>query len=347
MLPTDPSNRERDLTKVVPLLRARLEEAGCFRRTPLRQIASAAVELTVAVLLFVWAGRSPIWLAVPSFLLGSFFMTRLAWLLHDAAHNAVFDGERANRALAYVAGAVTGLFASGWRWGHNKHHGATNVRGVDGDKKERWDESIVFGSQLTASSLFFFVKFKGVWLPRIDLLIALRDGVYCYRHARAAFRRELIGVICGRLLLLSLFVVTYGGWGVALYFAFSFMAMIYMNAVFAGNHYDLESFTEEQASKLSFLELQLRTTRNYTGGAITHYFCGGLEHQIEHHLFPRMPRGQFMHAEPIVRKLCTEHGLPYHELPFWKSLGQVAKFHTASLRRTATSADTALEDVGA
>jgi fatty acid desaturase len=102
-----------------------------------------------------------------------------------------------------------------------------------------------------------------------------------------------------------------------------------LNAVFAGNHYDLESFTPEQAARLSFVELQVRTTRNYAGGVLAHYLCGGLEHQIEHHLFPRLPRHELMRAGSIVKEFCAEHGLPYQETSFWRSLAQVAAFHTA------------------
>lgn len=324
---------------MLPELRERLDRAGCFRRTPLRQIAGGAFDLGASIALHLCASRSPWWLAVPLFVLACFFNTRLGWLMHDAAHNAVFDDVRPNRVLAYVVGCLGGQFSSGWRWGHNQHHGATNVRGVDSDKKERWDESMVFGSQLAASMLFFFVKFKGAWLPRFDLLLALRDGVYCHRHARGVFRAELAGVVLCRLAFLAFFVFAYGPWGAALYFVSSFLMMTYLNAVFAGNHYDLESFSEEEAARIPFVELQVRTTRNYAGGAFTHYLCGGLEHQIEHHLFPRLPRTRLMRAGAVVRAFCAERGLPYQELSFWESLGRVATFHTASARRLAAPAE--------
>jgi fatty acid desaturase len=91
-----------------------------------------------------------------------------------------------------------------------------------------------------------------------------------------------------------------------------------------------------------FLRKQVLTSRNVRGGRIVDVALGGLNHQIEHHLFPAMPRANLRRAQPIVRQYCAEHGVPYHETGFFESYREVARYAAelsgrtvATLRRAA------------
>lgn len=53
-------------------------------------------------------------------------------------------------------------------------------------------------------------------------------------------------------------------------------------------------------------------TQNIVGGIFHDWFTGHLNYQIEHHLFPTMPRHQLPHVAERVQQLCVKHGLPYH-----------------------------------
>ena len=55
------------------------------------------------------------------------------------------------------------------------------------------------------------------------------------------------------------------------------------------------------------------TSRNVRGGRLVDFALGGLNYQIEHHLFPSMPRPNLRHAQPLVRAFCAQHGLAYVE----------------------------------
>ena len=75
----------------------------------------------------------------------------------------------------------------------------------------------------------------------------------------------------------------------------------------------------EKGEKLDFLRKQVLTSRNVRGGGFTDLALGGLNYQIEHHLFPSMPSPHLAKAQPIVRDYCAEIGVPYHETGFVRS----------------------------
>lgn len=64
---------------------------------------------------------------------------------------------------------------------------------------------------------------------------------------------------------------------------------------------------------MDFLRKQVLTSRDVTGGKLMDAALGGLNHQIEHHLFPSMPSANLRLAKPIVRSYCVEIGVSYHE----------------------------------
>ena len=55
------------------------------------------------------------------------------------------------------------------------------------------------------------------------------------------------------------------------------------------------------------------TSRNVSGGRLVDWFLGGLNYQIEHHLFPSMPRPNLRRAQALVRQFCQERRIPYNE----------------------------------
>jgi fatty acid desaturase len=85
----------------------------------------------------------------------------------------------------------------------------------------------------------------------------------------------------------------------------------YMSCTFAPNHKGMPILSEDD--DLDFLRRQVLTSRNVRGGLLTDFALGGLNYQIEHHLFPNMPRAALRHAQPLVRAHCAALGLPYCE----------------------------------
>ena len=98
---------------------------------------------------------------------------------------------------------------------------------------------------------------------------------------------------------------------------------VYLGCSFAPNHKGMPVLAEEE--KTDFLRRQVITSRNIRGGWLTDLALGGLNHQIEHHLFPSMPRPSLRHAQKLVRTYCARHGIAYHETGLFNSYAQVLR----------------------
>jgi fatty acid desaturase len=86
---------------------------------------------------------------------------------------------------------------------------------------------------------------------------------------------------------------------------------LYLGCSFAPNHKGMPTLDADQAADP--LLRQVLTSRNVTGGPFVDTVLGGLNYQIEHHLFPSMPRANLRHAQPLVKNYCAERGIPYAE----------------------------------
>jgi fatty acid desaturase len=86
---------------------------------------------------------------------------------------------------------------------------------------------------------------------------------------------------------------------------------VFMTSVFAPNHKGMPIL--EPGQSRDFLHRQVLTSRNVRGNPLIDFWYGGLNYQIEHHLFPMMPRNRLPDAQPIVKSFCAEQGILYHE----------------------------------
>ena len=81
--------------------------------------------------------------------------------------------------------------------------------------------------------------------------------------------------------------------------------------------------------KVDFLRRQVLMSRNIRGGRFIDFAMGGLNYQIEHHLFPSMPRPNLKRAQAMVRAHCAEQGVTYTETTLLKSYGIVVRYLNA------------------
>ena len=95
-------------------------------------------------------------------------------------------------------------------------------------------------------------------------------------------------------------------------------------SVFAPNHKGMPQIEEGQ--ELDFLRSQVLTSRNVSSNPLTDLFYGSLNFQIEHHLFPTMPRCNVRRANKIVRACYAELGVPYHETSIYRSYREILSF---------------------
>jgi fatty acid desaturase len=98
----------------------------------------------------------------------------------------------------------------------------------------------------------------------------------------------------------------------------------YMGASFAPNHKGMPVLPAN--SRVDFLSRQVLTSRNISGGRFMDILLGGLNRQVEHHLFPDMARPQLHKATAIVRQYCDTHGIPFTETTLTASYGIIVRY---------------------
>jgi fatty acid desaturase len=303
-----------------------------------RQPVYYALKVTSVLALWAFAGAS-VWLARNSPLLWlgapltAFAAGQLVLLGHDAAHQAVFAGRRANDALALVAiNLLNGGSHGWWAQSHNEHHARSNLRDLDPDIDYPF---LAFSEAqaLAKDPRFRPILVRQHWLaPLFMSLVGLNLRLYSLAWlSRRRHRSGEIGATAAYYLLYPTALVAALGPGRAALFLLAQQVLfgLYIGAATAPNHWGMPM--PEDAASLDFVRHQVETSRNIHGGALVHLFYGGLDLQAEHHLFPTMPRNHLARVRPLVRAFCEERGIAYHEA---SPLGAYAEMFT-TLRRVA------------
>ena len=254
--------------------------------------------------------------------------TQLAFIGHDAGHKQIFRGKRANDIVGYLHGALVGISYQWWVGKHTHHHTNPNHEDEDPDLdipllafsvKQAADKR---GALRWMAKYQAFLFFPLLVLEGLDLHVA---------SVRAVLRREVKASVLETALLLVHIVgyLTAVFWVLSPLQAVVFIAVhqglwgVYMGCSFAPNHKGMPVIAPGE--KLDFLRKQVLTSRNIRGGWLTDFALGGLNYQIEHHLFPSMPRANLRHAQAHVRAFCAERGIPYHQTSAFGSYGQVLR----------------------
>ena len=281
---------------------------------------------------FALLGRSWWQPAVAAFL--AVIFAQAGFLGHDAGHRQVFATRRANDLLGLLcANLLVGLSYSWWIDKHNRHHSHPNQVDRDPDiggvaiaftpEQARARRGAV-GRWVTRhqSALFFpMLLLEGLSL-RISSVRAL-----CGRRAertRAWWVESalLAGHFGGYLAVV--FLVLPVGPAVVFIAVHQGLLGVYLGCSFAPGHKGMPLLRPDE--ELDFLRRQVLTSRNIRGSHWLDVAMGGLNYQIEHHLFPSMPGPTLRRAQPLVRAFCAAHGLPYHESTLITSYAQVLRY---------------------
>ena len=259
-------------------------------------------------------------------------VTQFGFLGHDAAHRQMFVSPAWNAWTARVlAGGFAGLSYAWWRAKHNKHHNAPNKEGYDPDIAAgaiSFTPGIVaertgFSGWLAQRQGWFF--FPLLTLEGINLHISsVRAGLDV--SSRAPWRRLELTTVVVRLVAYVVVLAVFLPPGMAAAFFAVQMAVfgICLGASFAPAHKGMPIVPATM--KLDFLRRQVLVSRNIRGSALVDFAMGGLNYQIEHHLFPSMPRCNLKKVRPLVRAHCEAAGIPYVEVGLLHSYGLVVSY---------------------
>jgi len=311
-------------------LRRRLTLAGVFQRQYFFYICHAAVAfglLALAVwLLFV---IEPFWLRLLDAVLLAAAFLQFAYVVHDAGHREIFAQPRNNDLAMLAAGFLIGASRTWWFDTHNRHHAHPND--LDLDPNTALPVLAFSEEQALAKTglLRFFVRFQAFYfLPllclegmgvRIASIAYIRSGGAKYPVVEALGLGTHV-VVYLTLVLLAMPV----GQALPFILLHQLVAGFYMGSIFAPNHKGMLVPTAGDGK--TFLEHQVLSSRNIRPNPTIDFLYGGLNYQIEHHLFPTIPRNQLSRARPIVREFCNERALDYHETGLVASYFEVLGF---------------------
>ncbi|WP_313355680.1 acyl-CoA desaturase [Microbacterium sp.] len=308
-----------------------VRETGLLRRATWFYIAVAAgivLALGGAITGFILLGDSWFQLLIAA-ALGIIF-TQIAFLSHEAAHRQILTSGPANFRLARILAGSIGMSYSWWDSKHTKHHGNPNQVGKDPDIEV---DTISFLDEDAAKSrgLVRLITRKQGWLffPLLTLeglnlhYIGLK---HLFTKKKVKGRWTELGIIAVRfaIILIPVFMM------LPLGMAFAFMGVqlavfgVYMGASFAPNHKGMPII--DPNARLDFFSKQVRTSRNIRGGWWATALMGGLNYQVEHHLFPSMPRPHLSKAREIVRDYCASNNVPYTETSLGRSYAIVIEY---------------------
>jgi fatty acid desaturase len=314
-----PGPRQLAATSSYTALTARVRQAGLLRRTPafyLRLLGGLAVSLAVVVAAFVLLGDSW-WQLVVAAALGV-LLTQVAFVAHEASHRQVFDSGQANDRLGrLLANGVVGISHTWWMSKHSRHHANPNQIGRDPDIESDTLSFIEEDAAKTRGLVRALNRVQGyAFFPLLTLEglnLHWRSVASLLSAPRGRSRTIELTMLAARLSVYVAVVVWVLPIGIAAAFLGVQLAVfgVYMGASFAPNHKGMAIV--EARAKLDFLSKQVLTSRNIRGGAPMRFLMGGLNYQIEHHLFPSMSRPNLARARVIVRAHCAEHGVPYTE----------------------------------
>jgi fatty acid desaturase len=322
----DPASARSRGSDYAHLLR-QVQRAGLLDRRPgyyLTKVAVTAALLIAGWAAFVAVGDSWWQLAVAVYL--AFVFTQVGFVGHDAGHRQIFRSRRANYLLGLAHGNLAiGLSYGWWVDKHTRHHSHPNQEGKDPDIGDGVLAFTERQAQASGGPTRFIARhqrylfFPLLLLEGVQMHVASARALAGRRLPHRASETVLFGMhaagyLAAVLLVLppvkaAVFIAIHQG-----------LFGVYLGCAFAPNHKGMPTLTgDDQAD---FLRRQVLTSRNVRGGALTDFMLGGLNYQIEHHLFPSMPRPNLRRSQPLVRDFCQQHGIAYHQVTLLRSYAE-------------------------
>ncbi|CAI5469302.1 unnamed protein product [Closterium sp. Yama58-4] len=318
-----------DLLKDFRDLRASFEEKGYFKSSPayyVFKVLSTFAIVAASLAIIMWTS-DPRWVLASAVLLGLYFQ-QVGWLSHDFLHHQVFQSRSLNTAIGgYIHGNLAqGFSMNWWKNKHATHHAIPNecdeeYRPIDPDIVTlpylAWSDDILATvKSKTVRSLLRYQSF--LFLPTLFIARfawSYASLIYCFSDdvpEKERFGERLF------MVLHYAWVLGFGFGCVPFWTAVMWLLAaqvsggLFLSFVFVQSHNAMEIYNEGK----DFYSAQIVTTRNVSDGLFNDWFTGGLNKQLEHHLFPTMPRHNLGKTCKAVKELCEKHGLAYEKVSF-------------------------------
>uniref|UniRef100_A0A0B7AC53 Cytochrome b5 heme-binding domain-containing protein n=1 Tax=Arion vulgaris TaxID=1028688 RepID=A0A0B7AC53_9EUPU len=255
---------------------------------------------------------------------------QVGWIQHDFGHLSVFKDTKWNHILHYFSvGIIKGASPMWWNHMHYQHHAKPNVMDKDPDVRierlfvvgehmpvqiaKEWKTSMPYNWQ----NYYFFLLGPPLLFP-----VYFQVMLFKYIFARKAWM-DLLMVFIFFVKFFYLYLPILGFWGaVAFYFSFRCLESHWFTWVAQSNHIPMNI---DYDSAEPWLKLQLQATCNVEQNLFNDWFTGHLNFQIEHHLFPTMPRHNLHKIAPLVKSLCEKHEVSYQVKPLSTAFADIVR----------------------
>jgi fatty acid desaturase len=268
----------------------------------------------------------------------AFAFGQLCFVFHDAGHHQIFPKAILNTIAGYTCTLLLGSSFRWWRDQHNTHHKHPNHEDLDPDvsipflafseaqaRDRRGLQRLIIRNQaialfpiwtltalnmrlLTQVRYFLTHDFRKVWIDALFFLIHMVLYLWLL-FSQLPWMTAILFIVVHQLC-----------WG------------FYLASVFAPNHYGMDMFSD--GDRPDFLHMQILGSRNLRSHPITDLWYGGLNYQIEHHLFPTLQRSKLPRARKIVRQFCLDNGIRHHETGVFESYLEIYR-HMRSIAQYA------------
>ncbi|MCK1794594.1 acyl-CoA desaturase [Streptomyces sp. XM4193] len=254
-----------------------------------------------------------------------------SFMWHDAGHKSMVRSKNLANIVGYAhANFVNGISYGWWVNHHNRHHSHPNHLDLDPDIGRR---TAIFDTKQYATRTRrqrFIVRYQSTLFFVLLVCELFKMQMTAYR---AIARREVKQPVLEASLIAARAALYLGlvFWILTPLQAVAFVVVqqacqgVYFGMIFAPNHKGMELRDGEEES-LGWLERQVLTSRNIRPSRLMDFLYGGLNYQIEHHLFPAMPQKSLPRARELTMEYCAERGIPYREVGFFRSYREVASF---------------------
>jgi fatty acid desaturase len=321
-------------------LAKRIQQSGLMRRRHgyyWTKLIAVPIVYAACIAVFLWVGDS--WWQLATAVLFAVVFTQTAFLGHDAAHRQMFQSGKWNDWISLViANLLVGLSYGWWQHKHTRHHANPNKEGTDPDLELKF---IAFTPAQTAQRKNRLTAWLAAHQGYFFFPILFLEGIALHVQSigrviqKEPVQRRSIEIVFLSIRLVGFLVLVF--WVLSPGIALAFLGVqlgvfgFYMGMSFAPNHKGMPLVPND--AKLDFLRRQVLMSRNIRGSRFLDVAMGGLNYQIEHHLFPSMPRPHLRKASAIIAEYCEQHDVAYKQTGLFESYGIVVRYiHRVGLK---------------
>lgn len=318
-------------------LKRRIQQADLLERRPGAAVGAIALNFGMfALCLAIFAlFRNP-WITLLNAAFLSFISGQWGFVMHEAGHRQMFRRPWLNVVVGMLhANVLLGISYGYWVRKHNQHHANPNHVDLDPDIdipiiafcEEHAHTKRGFARWVVKHQAFLFLPLLCLQATSMHLYAIYILFKEPTRHRNV----ELLLIAVHWLLYIGLPLYFLGPWATLLIVVVrQSLSGFYLASVFAPNHKGMLMLDDN--SQLDFLRSQVLTSRNVRSHPFIDFWYGGLNYQIEHHLFPTMPRHNLRAAQRIIREFCAERNVAYYETSMINSYREILQYlHEISL----------------